>query len=87
MGPDYIALAVPFFFLLIGIEAVVARYKGLRAYRFADTIADLGCGVTQRMALLALGGVLGVGYVWIHEHARIINLGRWPLLAIFWAAN
>jgi sterol desaturase/sphingolipid hydroxylase (fatty acid hydroxylase superfamily) len=83
VGLDYIALAVPFFFLLIGIEALVARHKGLRAYRFADTIADLGCGVTQRMALLMLGGVLGVGYAWIYSRARVVDLGRWPLLA--WA--
>jgi sterol desaturase/sphingolipid hydroxylase (fatty acid hydroxylase superfamily) len=81
VGPDYIALAVPFFFLLIGIEALVARFKGLRAYRFADTIADLGCGVTQRMALLALGGVLGVGYGWIYARSRVVDLGRWPALA------
>ena len=79
--PELIALAVPFFFLLIGIEALVARRRGLRVYRFADTIADLGCGVTQRMALLALGGVLGVGYVWIYRHARLVDLGRTPLVA------
>jgi len=78
---DYIALAVPFFFLLIGIEAFVARRRGLRAYRFADTIADLGCGVVQRIALLALGGVLGVAYLWIYRHARVLDLGRRPLFA------
>jgi sterol desaturase/sphingolipid hydroxylase (fatty acid hydroxylase superfamily) len=81
VGPDYIALAVPFFFLLIGIEALVARRQGLRAYRFADTIADLGCGITQRMGLLALGGVLGVSYVWLYKHARLVDLGSRPAAA------
>jgi sterol desaturase/sphingolipid hydroxylase (fatty acid hydroxylase superfamily) len=81
VGTDYIALAVPFFFLLIGIEALVAQRRGLRAYRFGGTIADLGCGVTQRMALLALGGVLGVGYGWLYTHARLLDLGRRPVVA------
>lgn len=83
MGPDYIALAVPFFFVLIGIEALVARRRRLRTFRFADTIADLGCGVTQRMALLLVGGGLGFAYVSIYAHARLFDLGRRPLLA--WA--
>jgi sterol desaturase/sphingolipid hydroxylase (fatty acid hydroxylase superfamily) len=76
-----IALAIPGFFLFIAIEALAARARGLRAYRFADTIADLGCGITQRMFLLAVGGALGVGYVWIYAHARVADLGRRPLLA------
>jgi hypothetical protein len=33
------------------------------------------------MALLALGGVLGVAYAWVYARARVIDLGRWPLLA------
>ena len=83
MGPNYIALAVPFFFLLIGIELWVARRRGRRVYRFADAITDLGCGVTQQIVVLFVNGFLFAGYLWIYRHARVVDLGRHPVAA--WA--
>jgi alkylglycerol monooxygenase len=81
MGPNYIALAVPFFFLLIGLELVIAHRQRRSAYRFADTIADLGCGITQRITLLFVEALLLLIYVQLYEHARLADLGRHPLLA------
>jgi sterol desaturase/sphingolipid hydroxylase (fatty acid hydroxylase superfamily) len=81
MSPNYIALAVPFFFLLIGIELLVARRRGARVYRLTDALADLGCGITQQVALLFFGAALLAAYVWIFRHARLCDLGRAPLLA------
>src|SRR5262249_35406954 len=78
---QFIALAIPFFFVGIAIEALVARGRRLSAYRFADTIADLGCGLTQRMLLLVVGGATSAGYVWVLHHARIADLGAHPVLA------
>jgi sterol desaturase/sphingolipid hydroxylase (fatty acid hydroxylase superfamily) len=79
-APNYIALAVPFFFVLIGIELAVAVWRRRKVYRFADAISDLGCGVTQRILLLFFGGALLVGYVAIYRH-RLVDLGRHPALA------
>ena len=45
MGLNLIALAIPFFFLLIGIEIIVARRQGRRSYRFADAIAAFQRGL------------------------------------------
>jgi sterol desaturase/sphingolipid hydroxylase (fatty acid hydroxylase superfamily) len=81
MGPNYIALAIPLFFLLIFIELVVGVRRGVRAYRFADAIADLGCGVTQRVALLFFEAALLVLYVLAHQHLRLIDLAPHPWLA------
>jgi len=50
--PNLIALAIPFFFLLIGVELWAANRRGLRLYRFADAIADLSCGMTQQIFLV-----------------------------------
>jgi len=80
-GPNYIALAVPFFFLLIGIELVVAWRRRERPYQFADTISDLGCGITQRITLIFFEGALLLAYVLLYEHARVVDLGKYPLLA------
>jgi alkylglycerol monooxygenase len=81
MGPNYIALAVPFFFLLIGIELAIAHHQKKRSYRFTDAIADLGCGITQRIVLLFCEALLLLAYVQAYQHARLVDLGRWPVVA------
>jgi sterol desaturase/sphingolipid hydroxylase (fatty acid hydroxylase superfamily) len=81
MGPNYIALAVPFFFLLIGIELAIAHHQKKSSYRFTDAIADLGCGITQRIVLLFCEALLLLAYVQLYQHARIVDLGRWPVVA------
>jgi alkylglycerol monooxygenase len=81
MGPNYIALAVPFFFLLIGLELLVARQQNRRPYRFTDAISDLGCGITQRVLLLFFEALLLLAYVQLYQHARLVDLGRWPIAA------
>ena len=35
---NYIALAIPFFFLLMGVELWAARRRGARLYRFNDAL-------------------------------------------------
>jgi len=69
---NYIALAVPFFFVLIGIELWVARRrKRTDIYRVTDAINDLSCGITQQMVVLfASSTVIGV-YVWGYEHRLV----------------
>ncbi len=48
-GRLLIAAAIPLFFILIGIELLAARRKGVSVYRFADAIADLSCGISSRV--------------------------------------
>jgi sterol desaturase/sphingolipid hydroxylase (fatty acid hydroxylase superfamily) len=59
----------------------VARAQGRPRYRFADAIADLGCGIGQRVTLLFYQGALVAAYIAVYKHARLLDLGRWPLLA------
>jgi sterol desaturase/sphingolipid hydroxylase (fatty acid hydroxylase superfamily) len=81
VGPNYIALAVPFFFVLIGIELLVARRRGRAVYRFEDALTNLGCGVTQQIIVLFVNGALFGVYLWLYNHARIVDLGRHPVVA------
>jgi alkylglycerol monooxygenase len=78
VGPNYIALAVPFFFVLMGIELLVARRRKRAVYRFEDALTDLSCGVTQQIIMLFANGVLFAGYFWIYNHVRLVDLGRHP---------
>ncbi len=71
-----IAYATPVFFLLIAIELVVARARGMGgAYRLNDTINSLSLGVISQVTGLFMR-VLAVGiYALAFEH---VALGRWP---------
>src|SRR5713101_1621287 len=65
---NYIALAIPFFFLLMGVELWVAGRRGARVYRFNDALVDLSCGMTQQVLLVFAVGLLGAGYLWLYQH-------------------
>lgn len=74
MDSIYIALAVPFFFALIGAEWVVSRRRGRALYRFADTLTNLGCGIGQQLFQIAIAGLLVGGYVSVYEHSRLFDV-------------
>ena len=81
MALDPIALAVPFFFLLIGLELLVARARRRAVYRFTDTFADIGSGVTQRMGILFFEASLLGLYALVHAHLRLWTFAPgspWP---------
>src|SRR5437868_603359 len=71
--PNPIALAIPFFFLLIGIEIWAAARRGLKLYRFADVIANLSCGMTQQILLVFQVAALTAGYVWLYDNHRLFT--------------
>jgi sterol desaturase/sphingolipid hydroxylase (fatty acid hydroxylase superfamily) len=50
MGVNPIALSIPLFFAMIGVELAVARWQGLRVYRFDDAVVDLSCGISQQVS-------------------------------------
>jgi alkylglycerol monooxygenase len=66
--PNPIALAVPFFFLLMGVELFIASRKGLKLYRFSDVLACLGCGMAQQVSVVFEVAVLIAGYTWLYGH-------------------
>jgi alkylglycerol monooxygenase len=71
-----IALATPFFFLLIGVELLAARSRGMAgAYRLNDAVNSLSLGVLSQVMNLFMR-VLAIGiYIWIFDR---VALGTWP---------
>jgi len=68
-----IAASIPAFFVLIGVELVIARWRGARIYRFVDAVTDLGCGISSQLVGLAfVAGKLMI-YTWLFEHARLFE--------------
>src|SRR5438270_13078673 len=80
--PNLIALAIPFFFLLIGVELWAAKRRGLKLYRFADVVADLSCGMTQQILLVFEVAVITGGYVWLYQHRLFTFLDGSPWLRV-----
>ncbi|MEZ4293899.1 MAG: sterol desaturase family protein [Polyangiaceae bacterium] len=95
MDARIIAISIPFFFLLIGIEFAVVRTKPDLRYRLHDSISSLSCGVGQQMlgAFLHLVFPL-VPYLFLFSKFRVTTLSpsllTWALLFLgvdlgYWA--
>jgi sterol desaturase/sphingolipid hydroxylase (fatty acid hydroxylase superfamily) len=87
--PNPIALAIPFFFLLMGVELWVARRRRLKAYRFSDAVVNLSCGITQQVLLVFQIALLAGGYIWLYGH-RLFTFAPgslWPWLIAFVAVD
>ena len=70
---DYIALAIPFFFLLIGLELHLARRRGLRLYRVSDALTDIHCGVTSQIGVLFYGALQLAIYAGVYDTLRLLD--------------
>ncbi|MBK7859408.1 MAG: sterol desaturase family protein [Archangiaceae bacterium] len=77
MGPNLIALAIPFFFLFIGVELAVAWKLRRKVYRLADALCDMGCGIAQQTGVLLYAGLLVSANGWLYTHARWVTLPAW----------
>lgn len=74
MKVDYIALSIPVFFILIGIELAYVFYKKLKYYRFNDSISNLSQGLGSQITGLFMKTALFFGYKYIFLHWRIFTM-------------
>ncbi|WP_330114650.1 sterol desaturase family protein [Pseudomonas sp. JS3066] len=86
---NYVLYAVPFFFLLIGIELMVDRWRGMRTYRTADALNSLSAGVlsTTSGLLTKVVGLLTYTFAW--QHMALFELSAsslwvWLLAFVFY---
>jgi alkylglycerol monooxygenase len=83
---NYIVLAIPVFFLLIGVELVVARVQRRSYYRLNDTISDLSCGVLDQLLDAFAKTALFAGYLFLHDRFRLFEIpasAAWAWAACF----
>jgi sterol desaturase/sphingolipid hydroxylase (fatty acid hydroxylase superfamily) len=85
MKTNYIALSVPIFFILIGIELAYTFYKKLNYYRLNDSIANLSQGIGSQLVSLFMKSVLFVGYLYIFKHWRLFEIPNtiWTWIVLF----
>lgn len=85
MKVDYIALSVPVFFVLIGIELAWSFYKKFDYYRLNDSIANLSQGIGQQLTGIFMKTALFFGYKYIFEHWRLFDFPQtiWVWILLF----
>ena len=69
-----ILYAVPFFFVLIAVELLADRWRGMRNYRVADTISSLSTGVLSTTTGLLTKGVGLVTYALALDYLAVVQL-------------
>ncbi|MHC8397582.1 sterol desaturase family protein [Pseudomonas sp. LB3P93] len=71
---DFILYAVPFFFVLIAVELLADRWRGLSNYRLADAINSISTGVLSTTTGLLTKGVGLVTYAFALKHLALFEL-------------
>jgi sterol desaturase/sphingolipid hydroxylase (fatty acid hydroxylase superfamily) len=69
-----IVLAIPVFFLLIGLEILFTLWEGKRFYRLADAVSDLSCGILEQVAGVFMKTAVFAGYLFVYERFRLATL-------------
>ena len=82
---NYIALAIPAFFLLIGIELLVGRLRKTPLYRFNDAVTNLNCGIGQQVIGVFIKTLNLLLYIYIYENYRWFDIPAtwWVWLLLF----
>lgn len=88
---DYIALAIPAFFVLIAAELFVLWLRGnLGRYRFDDAVTNLSCGLGQQVTGVFLKVAVIGGYVWVFENVALFAMSAssfWTWVLTFFAVD
>jgi len=71
---DLIVLAIPVFFLLIGIEILWARREEKDLYRLNDSVGDLSCGILEQVGGVFLKTGLFAGYLFVYDRYRVFEI-------------
>ncbi|MFJ2479721.1 sterol desaturase family protein [Pseudomonas sp. NPDC087598] len=71
---DFILYAVPFFLVLIALELLADRWRGVSNYRLADAVNSISTGVLSTTTGLLTKGVGLVTYAFALEHLALFRL-------------
>lgn len=73
---EYIVLAIPLFFVLMGIELAWSAWSGRKVYRFNDFVANLGCGIGSQIVGAFTKALIFAAYLLVYDNWRLFTLGQ-----------
>lgn len=71
---DFIALSVPAFFVLIGLELIGGILAGRKYYRFNDAVTNLSCGIGSQILGAFFGIITFWGYTYAFDTFRVFTV-------------
>ena len=82
MNPNYILIAIPFFFISILAEFIWGRFKKTNYYNFEDTITNLNLGIGNQAfnTLLKVLLMTVYGYIYLNYAPYKIESSFWSFL-------
>ena len=79
-----VIIAIPIYFLLIGIELLIQYFSGKKIYRANDAISNISCGIVQQLSGIFLRVVSVGAYVLVFEYFCFytleMNIYLWIIL-------
>lgn len=78
---NYIALAIPAFLLLIGVEVLIARFEKKDYYRFNDAINDMSCGIAQQVIGIFTRTAILATYVGVYQNFKVLEISSSSIVA------
>ncbi len=80
-----IILAIPIFFILIGVELLVGKLKKTELYRFNDAVTNISCGLISQVTGVLIKTFTLVLYIFLHENFRLFDIQDtwWSWLLLF----
>lgn len=76
---DFIALSVPAFFILIGLELAGAAIAGRKWFRFNDAVTNLSCGIGSQVLGAFFAIITFWGYTYTYENFSLLKIAETPL--------
>ncbi len=83
MDVSPVILAIPVFFILIGMEVAYGYFKNRKLYRLNDAIANISCGIVEQLTGVFAKVFTVAAYAVVYENFRVFNLENhwyWILL-------
>ena len=74
MTLNYMALAVPLFLFLIGVEYLVSIRQGKSYFKFNSSLANMNVGVAERLIDLFTAGGFYFFYDYLHHHFALVDI-------------
>jgi alkylglycerol monooxygenase len=89
MHLNYLALAVPLFTGLIGLELLIAKRKKKNYFNFAGSIANINVGIAERLLDTLITGLFFFVYDYLQKHFGIFDIKASLLLwvALFFCTD
>src|SRR6056297_2359014 len=83
MDVNPVILAIPVFFILIGMEVAYGYFKDRKIYRLNDAVANISCGIVEQLTGVFAKVFTVAAYAFIYDNFRVFTLeDTWYWIAI-----